>query len=140
MAVQPVGTEQNFLLTIVVDGQVLGTFDSYSGGDPAAKSVKHRPGGMGPEKSYATLPSYSDITASRVLEPQRDWELIRQLTQKAGRVDASMTEQPLDADGNVWGNPKTFAGTFLGLKPGKADSTSDAVRMVELDMSVVTIS
>lgn len=140
MAVNAVGTEQNYLVTVVVDGQALGVFDTFSGGDPAAQSVKHRPGGMGPEKSYATLPSYTDVTVGRVLEPARDWELIRQLTQKAGRVDASATVQPLDADGNIWGNPKTYNGTFLGIKDGKVDSTSDAIKMLEVDLSCTTVA
>lgn len=140
MATEVAATEQSYLLTMVVDGQALGTFDSFSGGDAAAKSVKHRPGGMGPEKSYASLPSYTDITVARVLEPARDWELIRALTQKSGRVDASLTVQPLDADGKAWGSPKTYSGQFLGVKDGKVDSTSDALRMFELDMSCDVIS
>lgn len=140
MALEIAATEQNYLLTLVVNGKSLGTFDSFSGGDASAKSVKHRPGGMGPEKSYASLPSYTDLTISRVLEPSRDWELVRQLTQIAGRVDASMTEQPLDADGNPWGSPKVYTGQFLGVKPGKVDSTSDALRMFEVDMSVDVIA
>lgn len=140
MATITAATEQNYLVTAVVDGQALGTFDTFSGGEPAAKEVKHRPGGMGPEVSYATLPSYSAITISRVLEPARDWELIRSLTQKTGRVTFSCTVQPLDADGNVWGNPKTYNGTFLGIKDGKTDSTSDALRMVEIDASCTVVS
>jgi hypothetical protein len=140
MALETAASEQNFLLTVVVDGQSLGTFDSFSGGDATAKSIKHRPGGMGPEVNYASLPVFSALTVSRVLEPARDWELIRTLNQKAGRVNASMTEQPLDADGNPWGNPKVYSGAFRGVKPGKVDSTSDNLRMFEVDLDVSVIS
>lgn len=140
MALESAATEQNYLVSVVVNGQALGTFDAYSGGDAQAKSVKHRPGGMGPEKSYSSLPSYTTLTVSRVLEPARDWELVRSLTQIAGRVDASMTEQPLDANGVAWGKPKTFTGHFLGVKPGKVDSTSDAIRMFEVDIDVTAIA
>lgn len=134
MAELTAATELNYLLTVVVDGTSLGTWDTYSGGEPMAKEVTHRPGGMGPEQAYASLPTYNTLSISRVLVPSRDWELIRSLTAKAGRVNASMTEQPLDADGNAWGKPTVYTGSFLGIKPGKADSTSDSLRMVEIDI------
>jgi hypothetical protein len=140
MALEQAATEQNYLITVVVNGQALGVFDTFSGGDAAAPSVQHRPGGMGPQVSYATLAKFSPITVSRVLEPARDWELLRSLTQIGGRVDASMTEQPLDADGNPFGAPKTYTGQFLGVKSGKVDSTSDALRMFEIDMSCDVIA
>lgn len=132
------GVEQASSITVVVDGQVLGIFDSYSGGEPTAKSNKHRPGGMGAEVSYGSLPSWSDISVSRVYQTDRDWELERTLVTKAGRVSFSMTEQPLDPDGNSYGNPKTWSGRFLGVKPGKADSTSEAVRMWEIDAEITS--
>jgi hypothetical protein len=140
MALETAVTEQNYLITVVVNGQSLGVFDSYSGGDATAGTVQHRPGGMGPQQSYASLAKYSGLTISRVLEPSRDWELVRSLTQIAGTCDASMTEQPLDADGNPWGNPKVFTGAFRSVKPGKVDSTSDSIRMFEIDMDVDVIS
>lgn len=130
------GTEQSSLITVVVNGQSLGTFDTYSGGDPAAKGNKHRAGGMGPETSYASLPSWNNITVGRVYQWDRDWELERSLVPLSGRVPFSMTEQPLDPDGNAYGNPKTWTGRFLSVNPGKADSTSDNVRMWEISAEI----
>lgn len=132
------GTEQSSLITVSVNEVSLGTFDSYSGGEPTAKGNKHRAGGMGLEVSYGSLPSWSDITVSRVYEWARDWELERTLVGLAGRVTAHMTEQPLDPDGNAYGKPKVWQGRFLGVKPGKADSTSDAVRLWEIDIEVTS--
>jgi hypothetical protein len=137
-AVPPGGVEQASSITVVIGGQALGVFDSYSGGEPAAKDNKHRPGGMGAEVSYGSLPSWSDISVSRVYQWDRDWELERDLVPLAGRVSFSMTEQPLDPDGNAYGNPKTWSGRFLSIKPGKADSTSDAVRMWEIDAEITS--
>lgn len=140
MALAIAASEQNYLVTVVVNGTALGVFDSWSGGDAVAKSNKHRAGGMGPEKAYASLPSYTDMTVSRVLEPARDWELVRSLKNLAGDVNASVTIQPLDADGNTWGKPKVYSGMFLGVKDGKVDSTSDAIKMFELDISCTVIA
>lgn len=128
--------EQQYSVTVVVNGATIGAFDTYTGGDAIAKSNKHRPGGMGEEKSFVALPSYTDMTVSRVLERQRDWELTRQLVPLAGRVLGSVTIQPLDENGAAWGASRVASGRFLGVKGWKADSNSDAVLMYELDFSI----
>lgn len=133
-------TKLNYLVTVTVGGVNLGTFDSLTGGDALAPSTKHRPGGMGPEKSYATLASYSTVTVSRVYERERDHELIRSLTGKAGVEKASVSEQPLGEDGKAWGKPTVYAGRFLGVKRGDTDSTSGDPRMFELDIDPVTVT
>lgn len=129
-----------FAVSAVVDGQTIGIFDTMSGGDVVSDESKHRPGGMGPEVSYVALPSPAQITVTRVYEKTRDHELIRTLTAKAGRVTGSITEQPLDEDGNAWGNPVVYSGRFLGVKRGDVDSTSNDPRMFELDFSIVTVA
>lgn len=133
--------ESQSLITVHVVGVGdLGVFDKKTGGDTQAPTAKHRPGGMGPEKAYRTLPTYSDITVSRVLERDRDWELVRTLKGKAGNAMMTITEQPLDDDGNAWGSPQTYQGRLTNVKPGQVDSTSQNVRMFEIDCSVQTIS
>jgi hypothetical protein len=135
-----VSSKQQWLITVQVDGMNLGVFDTKSGGDAMAKGNKHRPGGMGQEVSYASLASYSDLKLMRVAERQRDHELIRRLVSRAGRATASVTEQPLDPDGNVFGAPIIYTGRFLGVNPGDTDSTSEAPKMFELDIEVTSVS
>jgi hypothetical protein len=125
-------TEQQFLVTVQVDGYGdLGIFDKRSGGDSTIAVAKHRPGGMGPEKSYTTLPTYSAITISRVYERVRDL---------AGNTLVTISEQPLDGNGNAWGSPTVWRGRLGNVKAGPVDSTSSAVRMFELDMDPETVS
>jgi len=133
-------TKQQYLYTVTVDGQVIGVFDTMTGGDALAPSAKHRPGGMGPEKSFAALASYSTVTVSRVYERERDHALLKQLTGKAGLVKGSVSEQPLGSDGKAWGKPTIYAGRFLGVKRGDGDSTSSDPRMFELDIDPVTVT
>lgn len=133
-------SEQQFLVTVNIDGQNIGTFDTWSGGDALATETKHRPGGMGDEVSIAGLISYAAGTVTRVYERSRDHELLRTLTPKGGRVKASVTEQPLDDNGNVWGKPNVYTGRFMGVKRGDVDSTSGSPRMLELDISVTTVT
>ena len=55
-------------------------------------------------------------------------------------MQASVTEQLLDADGNTWGSPKTWTGGLSGVKPGKSDSNSATVRMFEIDIDVTSVA
>jgi hypothetical protein len=130
---------QQWLITVTVDGKQLGIFDKKTGGDSMAKGNKHRPGGMGQERSYVSLITYSDLKVTRVYERTRDHELVRTLIGKGGIVNASVTEQPLDQNGAAFGTPIIYTGRFLGLNPGDADSTSESVRMFELDVEVTSI-
>lgn len=133
-------TEQQYLITANVDGRDLGVYDTMKGGDVTIKTAMHRPGGMGPEKSYRTLPTYSDITLARVCERDRDWETLRWLQDQAGGVRAQVTKQPLDEAGNAWGTPMTWSGRLAGVKGGNADSNSESPMMYEFDVSVETRS
>jgi hypothetical protein len=133
-------TAQQFLVHVTVDGAPLGVFDTMTGGDAVAKSVKHRPGGMGPEQSFTSLVSFTDITTARVYIPTRDVTVEATLIPKGGKKVGIVTRQPLDADGNAYGKALVFTGRFLGVKPPKVDSNSDAVAMFELDFSVTSVS
>lgn len=133
-------TEQQYLVTANIDGRDLGVYDTMKGGDVNIKTAMHRPGGMGPEKSYRTLPTYADITISRVLERDRDWETLRWLMDQAGGVRAQVTKQPLDEQGNAWGTPMTWSGRLADVKGGDADSNSSNPEMYEVNISVETRS
>lgn len=133
-------TEQQFLVTANVGGRDLGVFDTMKGGDTTIKSSAHRPGGMGPEKSYRTLPTYDDITLSRVGERERDWEMIRYLEDNAGALTGTVVRQPLDEQGNAWGTPMTWAGRLGSVKHGDVDSTSSSPIMWSFDLVVETRS
>lgn len=135
--VNPIGgTEQSELVTLVINGNSAGVFDSWSGGDAMAKSAQHRPGGMGPQKSYPAKRTYTDMKVSRVLEFDRDWELVALISQFGGEQMASVTIQPIDPDGNAYGNSRTATGMFLGVSGIKGDSNSEAVQMFDITISV----
>lgn len=134
-------SEQQFLTTLSVDAVGnIGVFDTKDGGDVTATPVKHRAGGMGPERVYPVLPVITDITLGRIYEDQRDHTLIGRLLQFSGRSGATVTEQPLDADGHAWGTPRIFRGQLGSVKPGKVDSTSTTPRVWTVDVTAVTVA
>ena len=134
------GSEQQWLVTLNVGGADIGVFDTFSGGDVAAPAVKHRPGGMGPEVTYNSLPAYSDIMVGRVYNTQRDHSIIASLHSAVGRQLASVTLQPLDDNGTPWGSPRVYQGRIIAVKDGKTDSNSNAARLFEVDIAVETLA
>lgn len=134
------GSEQQWLATLNVNGVDYGIFDKFTGGDVSAAANKHRPGGMGPEVTYLALPTYTDVSLTKVYETQRDHDRVAQLHDLVGRALASVTLQPLDDQGNPWGNPRVYQGRLIGVKDGGTDSMSNAARMFEVDISVETIT
>jgi hypothetical protein len=133
-------TELQYLTTFQVNGfGSVGVFDTFSGGDVTATPAKHRPGGMGPEISYLSLPTYSDVTIGRVYDEGRDHELIAQLHALVGNTYSTVSVQPLDADGNPFESPRTYYGRIASVKDGKADSTSHNPRMWTIDVSIENV-
>lgn len=122
-------TAQQFLITVTVDGRVVGTFDTCSGGEPSADVSKHRPGGLVGEKSYAAEPSYGDLTVGRELELQRDVELYRSLISRCGRAPFTASKQPLDENKAPWGRPLTYTGRLSAMSDPDTDSNDSAASM-----------
>ncbi len=129
-------TSQQYLVTAVVDGNPIGVFDTFSGGEPSAEVAKHRPGGMGGENSYVALPSYGDATIGRELDKVRDLELYRTLLGRVGRAEASLSKQVLDDTGAPVGKPFTYTGRLSAMSDPEFDSTSSDPSMFELTFVV----
>ncbi len=132
--------ESQWLVSVNVNGADLGIWDSFGGGDTTAKVAHHRPGGMGPEKLYRGLPTYAAVTVGRAYERARDHEQVRLMQTLVGVASMTVTKQPLDENRQAWGKPIVYRGKLSGVKPGKADSTSENVDMCELDCEVSTIA
>lgn len=134
-------TEQQFLPSINIDGiGSLGNFDKFSGGDVTASITKHRPGGMGPEKSYLGLPVFGNVTIERVYEEERDNSLIALVRTLVGSTYGTVSVQALDADANPYGAPRTYYGRIEGVNDGGADSTSSTPRMWSIDLVVEDVA
>lgn len=134
-------TELQWLVSVQLDDWgTLGVFDKFSGGDVTATPNKHRPGGMGNEVTYFSLPTYSDVTVSRVYDQGRDQSIIALVHTLAGNTYGTVTVQPLDADAAPWGSPRTYRGRIAAVKDGGTDSTSHNPRMWDLDFAIESVA
>lgn len=118
--------------TVVVDGTPLGVFDTVEGGAVDSEEAKYRPGGMGPQQSLGGFVSVDNVTVGRLYELGRDHDLVRWLTNRAGKARVTVVDQFLDTDGNPFGKPYIYTGTLKTVNKPPADSNSS-------DASVWTI-
>lgn len=134
-------TELQWLPSLSVDGYGdFGPFDKQSGGEATASITKYRPGGMGDEISYLSLPVYGALTITRVYDQARDDANVALLRTLVGRIYATVTSQGLDNNGNPYGTPRTYYGRISGLNDGNVDSTSNAPRMWDIVIEVENVS
>jgi hypothetical protein len=127
-------TQDSSLVTAVVDGQPLGVFDSRSGGEVDSEVSKRYVGGQRVQQIYKGLRATGDVTITRGYERERDHELARTLEQRAGLAPMSVSEQPLDDEGNPWGKPKTWTGKLKSVNTGDYDAQSGEPRIIEFVM------
>lgn len=127
--------EDQHSVTVVVDGQNLGVWDKKSGTEGDSSETKYRPGGMGDEVVLGGAQTMANETVSRLYDKARDHELARGLMAKRGRAAMSLTFQPLDDDGNVYGKPMVTSGKLKRVKLPDLDSEGDGAALWELEMS-----
>lgn len=130
--------EDQYNVSVVVDGVNLGTFDGMTGGEITADSTKFRPGGMGKQKSLGGPVQVENVTVSRNYELERDHNLNPFLIGRIGKGDGTIIKQPLDVDGNAFGKPTVWTGKLQRYALPDHDSESTDAGMLELEFDSVS--
>lgn len=124
-----------YAVTVTVDGRAIGTFDTFSGGEVDSEETKYRPGGMAAQVSLGGPVNVGNVTVGRLYDGVRDDELVPWLRSRIGKGAATVTRQPLDTDGNVFGRPWVYTGVLKMLTVPDHDSNSADAAMLELEVS-----
>lgn len=131
-------TQHDYLVTVAIDGSPLGVFDSRTGGE-SDSDIATRWTGEG-RKLYPARGNVGDVTVVRGYERERDHERVRALRLRVGRAQMTVSEQPLDEDGNAWGKPTVWTGILKTVNGGDVNSDSEDPRDLELSMTVKTVN
>lgn len=129
----PVQRQDQFAVSVSLDSESLGLFDTFSGGETDSDDAKYRPGGLSAEEAVGGPPTVGNVTVSRAFRRERDVAL-RRWRNRIGRALAVVKVQPLDNDGNVYGSPETYKGLLKRLTPPEHDSNSSDPAVVELEI------
>lgn len=127
--------EDTYKVTVTVDGVNTGTWDTHEGGAVVAEDLKYSPGGMAPQVSLGGRPTLENITLARLYDLVRDHNVIHWWLSRVGKASCTITKQPLDADGLVFGRPIVYRGKLIRVTPPNHNSESNAVGRVEIEIS-----
>jgi len=129
--------QDNWLNTVTIDGKSFGVWDTLAGGDIESSETKYRPGGMQPEVSLGGNVSVNNLTLGKLLTQGDYTDQLRALmtTGRVGKAPASVSRQPLDADGNPFGTPLTYTGKLMHVLPGDTDSNGSAASQWQVVIS-----
>lgn len=121
--------------TVTIDGQPMGVWATFSGGDVDSEESKFKPGGMQPAVSLGGSVTVNNVTLARLLG-REDWPFMRHLmANRVGKGRVDVQRQPLDEDGNPWGQPLVYGGVLQNVTPGDTDSNSSDAQTWEITVS-----
>lgn len=128
--------QDTWAVSLVIDGQPLGIWDTLGGGEVDSEETTYRPGGMAPRVSLGGSRTVGNVTLARLLDRGRDWDLMRHLAaNRTGKADCIVSRQPLDEDGNPWGRPMVYRGKLKTVTPPDVDSNSSDAATWELTIT-----
>jgi hypothetical protein len=133
----PTGSRQStFRVSLSVDGVDYGVWEKKTGGKTSGNTQVLKPGGMGPQQSLGGTPTTDTLTLTRNFDRVRDQPMLGQLRAGVGRSLCVAKVQPLDADGNAYGNADVYNGTLDAVAPPDVDSSSDSSAEISIDIVV----
>lgn len=127
--------QDQFNVTVTVDGRALGTFDKKEGGEVDSEELKYRPGAMGPQQSLGGFQNVGNVTVSRLFDLTRDLTNVPFLSHRAGKAPMVIVVQHLDVDGNPFGKPYSYIGTMKQYTLPDHDSESSDPALFQIEMS-----
>lgn len=126
--------EDQYNVTVSVEGLGnLGTFDKFTGGEVDSDEQKYRPGGMAPPVSLGGAVTMGNVVVSRLLDLQRDWDLMRALLNVVGVANITAAKQPLDINKVPFGRPLVYSGKIKTVTPPDHDSTSSDPALFDVE-------
>lgn len=113
-----------------------GVWDKMSGGDMDSSEQKFYPGGMQSPISLGGRPTVPNLVVQRLYRLGRDHDVIQKMFDCVGRSRCTVSKQPLDINGNVYGRPIVFNGTLKRVKPPDVDSETNTAGLLEIEVTI----
>jgi len=122
-------------LRVKIAGRNLATWDAQTGGAVDSEEFTYKPGAMAEPVSLGGSKTTENLVIRRLYRLNRDHIISDWLMRQVGKADVVITKQPLDSDGNAWGNPITYRGTLKRVTFPEHDSTSSDAALIEIEVT-----
>jgi hypothetical protein len=131
------GTRQDqFTITLEVNGKSWGFWDKKTGGEIDSDEVKYYPGGTDQSVSLGGRLTPGNVTLQRLFDRFDDSPRIPELFQAVGKKEAVVTQRPMDRDGNPQGRRIVWTGTLKRVLIPDVDSEATSAALLEVEITV----
>src|SRR5215475_3364414 len=127
--------QDRFRVTAAVDGRDLGVFETFSGGEVDSEETTFKLGAMGPRVSLGGSVNVGNVTIGSLFDLSRWQPIIHWVISRAGKGTLTVKKQPLDVDGNAFGDPLTYTGKLKQVNPPDVDANSSDAAVLELELT-----
>jgi len=127
--------QDQFAVTASLDGRDLGVFETFSGGEIDSEETTYKTGAMGPRVSLGGSVNVGNVTIGRLFDIVREQPIIHWMIGRAGKGTLTIKKQPLDVDGNAYGDPLTYTGKLKQVNPPEVDANSSDAAILELELT-----
>jgi hypothetical protein len=124
---------------VAIDGQNMGWWDTFSGGEVDSEETKYRPGGADREISLGGRRTFGNVTVDRYSDWWTNW-MAGWLQARCGKGRAQIARYPMDADFNNRGRVINYWGTLKACTLPDVDSMDNDVAKIELEITVDNIT
>lgn len=121
-------------VTASVDGEDLGVFDSHTPPEIGSETGTYRPGGAREAIATRGLRSVGTTTVAKAISGREEYERYKRIQARAGRAEMTVTEQPLDANGDPYGQATIYTGILNQVVISEYSSEGTDNRTVTLTM------
>lgn len=125
--------QDTWLVVIHLEGNSMGVWDKKDGGEVDSDDNKYYPGGMVKPISLGGKVTTGNVTLARIYDRVDDHDKINDWYQAAGHGRITVSQRPLDFNGNPVGRPIIMAGTLKRVLTPAVDSTGTGPAMFEVE-------
>jgi hypothetical protein len=133
-------TVRRWAITTIIDGRNLGTFEVKTGGESDSEETTYLLGAMGERISLGGSKTPGNVVVNRIYDLARDHTMTQWLEDRVGGSTMEVQQQPLDRAKRPWGTPIIYKGSFKRWQPPEVDAQSSDAALLELEMTVATIT
>src|SRR5262245_35114024 len=128
-----------FAITLHVEGHpnLQGYWDKKTGGEIDSDEVKYYPGASYKPVSLGGRIVPGNITLQRLFDRDDDYPFLQGLIDSVGKARASVTQRPLDLNGNLFGDTRVeWTGIVKRVLIPDVDSESTSAALIEIEISI----
>lgn len=123
-------------LHLTVAGVDWDIWDKKTGGQLDSEEYKYSPGAMATQVSLGGRRTTENLTVQRLYRKERDHDRVQALFDGVGKAKCVLKQQPMDPDGNRYGNPVVWNGTLKRVQVPDVDSERSEAALIELEITV----